>query len=74
MRRINEYKQNLEEFKTFASESTLSAQEQNMMLGEVHRETEIMMLCDLTDAICEIAKSMEGIKAEISQIRRQMGK
>lgn len=74
MRRINEYKQNLEEFKTFASESTLSAPEQNMMLDEVNKETEIMMLCDLTDAICEIAKSMEGIKAEISQIRRQMGK
>lgn len=74
MKRIDIYKHNLEEFKTCASKSTLSGLEQNMMLGEVNRETEIMMLCDLTDAICEIAKSMEGIKAEISQIRRQMGK
>ena len=30
------------------------------------------LMCDLTDAVCSIAKSMEGIQSELSQIRRRI--
>ena len=72
MSRRDQYKQNLGDFKSYADQSVLPAAAKNTMLDEVNRENEIMMLCDLTDAICEIAKTMDGIKAEICQIRRQM--
>lgn len=72
MKRRDMYKQNLEDFKTYVDSSVLPATSKNAMLDEVNRENEIMMLCDLTDAICEIANAMESIKSEICQIRRQM--
>lgn len=74
MKRSDIYRQDLNDFKTYSQEAHLTGSENNLMLDEIHREYEITMLCDLADAICEIAKSMEGIKSEVSQIRRQMRK
>ena len=72
MSRKDQYRENLTDFKKYIDSQILNAASKNAMLEEVNRENEIVMLCDMADALMEISKSLESLRAEVSQIRRQM--
>lgn len=72
MTRKDLYRKRQQEFIKYIDESKTGTEDKDKEIDIYNRDYTTELLCDLTDAMCEIAKSMEGIKAEICQIRRQM--
>ena len=72
MTRKDLYRKRQQEFIKYIDESKTGTEDKDKEIDIYNRDYTTELLCDLTDAMCEIAKSMEGIKAELCQIRRQM--
>ena len=72
MTRKDLYRKRQQEFIKYIDESKTGTEDKDKEIDIYNRDYTTELLCDLTDALCDIAKSMEGIKAEICQIRRQM--
>ena len=72
MSRKETYMQRREEFVDYLGANGCPIEEKDIKLGIYNNQYLVEQMCDLTDAICEIAKAMDGIKAELCQIRRQM--
>lgn len=72
MTRKDLYRKRQQEFIKYIDESKTGTEDKDKEIDIYNRDYTTELLCDLTDAMCEIAKSLEGIKAELCQIRRQM--
>lgn len=74
MSRRDLYRERQQEFLEYLSSHECPDTDKDKKIDIYNNDFSTELLCDLTDAICEIAKSLEGIKSDINQIRRHMPK
>ena len=72
MSRKADFEERQQEFIKYLTDRGCPVEDKDDKLTVFNADYSTELMCDLTDAVCDIAKSMKAIKEELGQIRRRM--